>query len=102
VQNGDVIRLFLNDDQLEKKPLPPAVFVYEDDDLIIANKPAGIEVDGPASDTLLKRVQATLSANSHSAQAVLCHRLDTGTSGLILLAKNKAAEHFLTEAIKAR
>ena len=102
VQNGDVIRLFLNDDQLEKKPLPPAVFVYEDDDLIVANKPAGIEVDGPASDTLLKRVQATLSANGHSAQAVLCHRLDTGTSGLILLAKNKAAEHFLTEAIKAR
>ena len=69
VQNGDVIRLFLNDDQLEKKPLPPAVFVYEDDDLIVANKPAGIEVDGPATDTLLKRVQATLSANGHSAQA---------------------------------
>ena len=33
---------------------------------------------------------------------MLCHRLDTGTSGLVLLAKNSAAEAFLTAAIKAR
>ena len=33
---------------------------------------------------------------------MLCHRLDTGTSGLVLLAKNNAAEAFLTAAIKAR
>ena len=33
---------------------------------------------------------------------MLCHRLDTGTSGLVLLAKNNAAEAFLTEAIKKR
>lgn len=102
VQNGDVIRLFLQDDQLEKRPLPPAVFVYEDDNIIVVNKPAGIEVDGAASDTLLKRVQATLAAAGKPGHAVLCHRLDTGTSGLILLAKNQKAEQFLTAAIKAR
>lgn len=102
VQNGDVIRLFLQDEQLEKRPLPSAVFVYEDDDILVVNKPAGIEVDGPADDTLLKRVQATLHAAGQPSHAVLCHRLDTGTSGLILLAKNKEAEQFLTAAIKAR
>lgn len=102
VQNGDVIRLYLTDDQLEKRPLPPAVFVYEDDDILVANKPAGIAVDGPAEDTLCKRVQATLAAGGRPAHAVLCHRLDTGTSGLILLAKNEAAEQFLTQAIKDR
>ena len=75
VQNGDTIRLFLSDDQLESRPTPAAVFVYEDDDIIIASKPA---------------------------HAVLCHRLDTGTSGLVLLAKNNAAEAFLTGAIKKR
>ncbi len=53
VQNGDIIKLFLNDDQLENRPTPAAVFVYEDDDIIIASKPAGIAVDGPDSDTLL-------------------------------------------------
>ena len=102
VQNGDVIRLYLTDDQLEKRALPPAVFVYEDDDILVANKPAGIAVDGPAEDTLCKRVQATLAANGQPPHAVLCHRLDTGTSGLVLLAKNEAAEQFLTQAIKER
>lgn len=102
VQNGDIIRLFLRDDQLENRPLPLAVFVYEDDDMIVANKPAGIEVDGPSADTLLKRVQAKLASEGKAPHAVLCHRLDTGTSGLILLAKNSRAEQFLTSAIKTR
>lgn len=102
VQTGDVIRLYLQDDQLEARPLPPAVFVYEDDSILVVQKPAGIEVDGAASDTLLKRVQATLKQQGENSHAVLCHRLDAGTSGLILLAKNREAEHFLTSAIKAR
>ena len=102
MQNGDIIKLFLNDDQLENRPTPAAVFVYEDDDIIIASKPAGIAVDGPDSDTLLRRVQTKLTAEGKAAHAVLCHRLDTGTSGLVLLAKNSAAEAFLTAAIKAR
>lgn len=102
VQNGDVIRLFLLDEQLEKRALPPAVFVYEDQDLLVVNKPAGIEVEGPHEDTLVKRVQATLAKAGEPTHAVLCHRLDTGTSGLVLMAKNHEAEQFLTAAIKNR
>ena len=102
VQNGDSIKLFLTDEQLENRPTPAAVFVYEDDDIIIANKPAGIAVDGPDSDTLVRRVQAKLAAEGKPTHAVLCHRLDTGTSGLVLLAKSSAAEAFLTAAIKSR
>lgn len=102
VQNGDVIRLFLREEQLENRPVSPAVFVYEDEDVIVALKPAGIEVDGPAADTLVKRVQARLAQEEKNTHAVLCHRLDAGTSGLVLLAKNGEAERFLTSAIKAR
>ena len=102
VQNGDTIKLFLTDEQLENRPTPAAVFVYEDDDIIIASKPAGIAVDGPDTDTLIRRVQAKLASEGKATHAVLCHRLDTGTSGLVLLAKNNAAEAFLTAAIKAR
>ena len=65
VQNGDSIRLFLTDEQLENRPTPAAVFVYEDDDIIIVNKPAGIAVDGPDSDTLVRRVQAKLAAEGN-------------------------------------
>lgn len=102
VQNGDIIRLFLKDEQLEDRPIPAAEFIYEDEDIIVANKPAGIEVDGASADTLMKRVQRKLEEEKQPAHAVLCHRLDTGTSGLVLLAKNKDAEQFLTAAIKAR
>lgn len=102
VQNGDIVRLFLNDDALEKRALPAAMLVYEDDDILVVNKPAGVEVDGPADDTLLKRVCATLAGQGGPSQAVLCHRLDAGTSGLVLLARNAAAEQFLTEAIRQR
>ena len=60
VQNGDVIRVYLLDDQLgltsQEGPeflqaRAPAEFIYENDDLIVANKPAGIPVDGDESDT---------------------------------------------------
>ena len=63
VQNGDVIRVYLLDDQLgltsQEGPeflqaRAPAEFIYENDDLIVANKPAGIPVDGDEADTLLR------------------------------------------------
>ena len=102
VQNGDVIRVYLLDDQLgltsQEGPeflqaRAPAEFIYENDDLIVANKPAGIPVDGDESDTLLNRVLRRLYEEK---------RLDTGTSGLVLLAKTAAAEDFLVNAIKER
>lgn len=100
VQSGDVIRLYLPEEQLS----PAAEFLYEDDDLIVALKPAGIAVEGEG-DTLLARVCTALERAGRldpAAPPVLCHRLDTGTSGLVLLAKTPAAEAFLTAAIKAR
>lgn len=114
VQNGDVVKLFLLDEQLGlTEPggpaylaaRAPAEFVYENDDLIIANKPAGIAVDGDEDDNLLNRVLLHLHKDGRLDEKHLprlCHRLDTGTSGLVLLAKTDAAEKFLTGIIKAR
>ena len=105
VQNGDVIRVYLLDDQLgltsQEGPeflqaRAPAEFIYENDDLIVANKPAGIPVDGDESDTLLNRVLRRLYEEKRwdaAHEPRLCHRLDTGTSGLVLLAKTAAAEN---------
>ena len=107
VQNGDVIRVYLLDDQLgltsQEGPeflqaRAPAEFIYENDDLIVANKPAGIPVDGDEADTLLNRVLRRLYEEKRwdaAHEPRLCHRLDTGTSGLVLLAKTAAAEEFL-------
>ena len=71
----------------------------------MANKPAGIPVDGNESDTLLNRVLRRLYEEKRwdaAHEPRLCHRLDTGTSGLVLLAKTAAAEEFLVNAIKER
>lgn len=113
VQNGDVIRLYLTDEQLGEGPkdgpsflaLRPAELIYENNDLIVANKPAGIPVEGPDADTLFGRVCKVLYEAGHwdaRNPPRLCHRLDTGTSGLVLLAKTPQAEEFITEAIRKR
>lgn len=112
VQNGDVIRIYLLDEQLglaaQDGPWfmacrAPAELVYENDDLIVALKPAGIPVDGDDADTLRARVLRRLYEEKRlyrESDIRLCHRLDTGTSGLILLAKNPETEEFLIDAIR--
>lgn len=114
VQNGDVIRVYLLDDQLgltsQEGPeflqaRAPAEFIYENDDLIVANKPAGIPVDGDESDTMLNRVLRRLYEEKRwdaAHEPRLCHRLDTGTSGLVILAKTPAALAQMTELIRTR
>ena len=71
------------------------------------NKPAGLPVDGPENDTLLNRALLYLNKAGEYGedslyQPALCHRLDTGTSGLVLIAKTPEAEQILLEAIKER
>lgn len=117
VQNGDQIRLFLTDEQLGlAAPAGPAYLqaradaeiVYEDEGILIVNKPAGIPVEGDAPDTLRNRVYRSLYHQGRPAKGdapafpCLCHRLDTGTSGLVLLAKDAEAEAFLGELIRSR
>ena len=114
VQNGDMIRLFLSDAQLgltePEGPAflaarAPAEILYETDDLLIVNKPAGVPVDGGMADTLRNRVLRRLYEEQRlgdPAYPKLCHRLDTGTSGLVLLAKNAKSEQFLTQLIRER
>ena len=117
VMAGDEIKLFILDDQLEanqrvegpawKNARCPAEVVYNSPQLLVVNKPAGLPVDGPEDDTLLNRALLYLSKeNEYSEESLyqpaLCHRLDTGTSGLVLIAKTPEAERVLLEAIKER
>lgn len=87
-------------------PVPP--IRYEDDDLLVLAKPAGLVVHAGAGhdgDTLVDALQAAgvrLAPTAGEARPGIVHRLDRDTSGLLLVAKTDAAYAGLTEALRAR
>eukprot|EP00656_Telonema_subtile_P015899 TRINITY_DN18365_c0_g1_i2.p1 TRINITY_DN18365_c0_g1~~TRINITY_DN18365_c0_g1_i2.p1 ORF type:complete len:143 (+),score=3.70 TRINITY_DN18365_c0_g1_i2:73-501(+) len=71
-------------DQLE------AAVLYEDDDLIVVNKPSGIAVHG-GSGISLGLIESFRQMRPQAKFLELVHRLDRDTSGCILLAKKRSA-----------
>ncbi len=91
-------------------PLPeeiPLAIVYEDNDLLVVDKPAGLTVHpapGHPSHTLVNAILAhcpDIEING-SVRPGIVHRLDKNTSGLIIVAKNDAAHRDLSDQIKTR
>lgn len=117
---GDVIELYLNDDLLEGRqeqmaPLliqPRLDVVYEDDNLILVDKPAGLLVhsdDSESVHTLIAHIQAYLyqkgeydPLREQAFAPALCNRLDRNTAGLCLAAKTAEALRDLNEIIRTR
>jgi len=89
--------------EAEKIPLD---VLYEDDDLIVVNKPAGMNVHAGAGNSCGTLVNALLGRGqslSQSADALrpgIVHRLDKDTSGAILVAKNDFAHAKLADAFR--
>ena len=92
-------------------PVPeeiPLNIVYEDGDLLVVDKPAGLIVHpapGHPSHTLVNAILAHcphLAGVDGSARPGIVHRLDKNTSGLMVVAKNDAAQQSLSAQIKAR
>ncbi len=119
VCTGDEIKLFLTDEQLDPQNAHPsgpsflwarwpADSVYEDEHVLLVNKPAGLPVmDDNATDTLIHRAMLYLYKKGswkpgEGPAPALCHRLDTGTSGLVLIAKDPKTEQLLTQLIRDR
>ena len=77
--------------------------VYEDDDVIVVNKPSGLVVhpapghpDGTLVNALLFHCGASLSGVGGALRPGIVHRIDRDTSGLIIAAKNDYAHQFLS------
>ncbi|HKN75251.1 MAG TPA: RluA family pseudouridine synthase [Candidatus Acidoferrum sp.] len=86
----------------------PLDVLYEDDDVIVLNKAAGMTVHAGAGNTrgtlvnaLLGRGQA-LSRGGDALRPGIVHRLDKETSGVILVAKNDFAHAKISEAFRQR
>ncbi|MBC7908865.1 MAG: RluA family pseudouridine synthase [Pyrinomonadaceae bacterium] len=86
----------------------PIEVVYEDEELVVVNKPAGLVVHpgaGIASGTLANALVyhfQHLSQHAGAFRPGIVHRLDKDTSGLIVVAKTEAAHENLADQFRAR
>lgn len=108
VQPGD--KISINPPQPVASELVPQDIaldiVYEDDDLLVVNKPRGMVVhpapghpDGTLVNALLHH--APLSSINGEFRPGIVHRIDRDTSGLLMVAKNDHAHQALSEQLKA-
>lgn len=87
----------------------PLSVVYEDADLLIVDKPAGLVTHpapghpgGTLVNALLAREAGTLGSVAGKQRSGIVHRLDRDTSGLLMVARHDAAQAHLQAALKAR
>lgn len=115
VKPNDVIQVFLTSEPRDIEILAqdiPLDIVYEDDDVLIINKPAGMVVHpayGNYDKTLVNALEYYLNKelienkveNYKESKAykspLLVHRIDKNTTGLLVVAKNEMAQTFLAE-----
>jgi 23S rRNA pseudouridine1911/1915/1917 synthase len=110
VRGGDKIELIEPPlEKIETLPEPiPLKILFEDDDLIVINKPAGLVVHpgaGHRQHTLVNALLnhcATLSGIGGKERPGIVHRLDKETSGCLVVAKNDAAHRELSRQFAAR
>jgi 23S rRNA pseudouridine1911/1915/1917 synthase len=110
IRAGDEIEIELTA-SLEESFAPediPLEVVHEDNDLVVVNKPAGMVVHpaaGISSGTLANALAfhfRELSTAGGIARPGIVHRLDKGTSGLMVVAKNESAHENLANQFRAR
>ena len=88
----------------EAEPIPLDV-VYEDADLLVINKPAGLVVHPAAGNPAGTLLNALLHHDAEQAclpRAGIVHRLDKSTSGLMMVARSLTAHKWLVDALQAR
>ena len=103
LQAGEIVRVefpALQTSALEPELMPLSV-VYEDDDMLVIDKPAGLAVHpapgherGTLVHALLARYPDLPGINGTQRPGIV-HRLDLNTSGLLMVAKNERAQHSL-------
>ena len=116
LKENDMVQLFLADETIEKfrdkKTLKDTNInfdiVYEDDNILVVNKPVGLSTqpDQTGRRNLVDQIKAYLDAKeeniSFTFKPAVCNRLDKNTSGLVIAAKNYDALKQANKAIRER
>ncbi len=112
VQVGDVVDVVVEDakeiDHIKAEDIPLDI-VYEDEDLLVINKPIGLVVhpgagnhSGTLVNALLHHCGSELSGIGGEVRPGIVHRLDKDTSGLMMVAKNDQAHLHLSKQLETR
>ena len=108
LETGSVVEVLLSEDRggaLQPEPVTVSR-VYEDEHLLVVDKPAGMTVHpgaGAPTGTLAAQLLALGAAGGDDPDRPgIVHRLDRETSGLLVAARSEAAHAALQEAIRAR
>mmetsp|Transcript_16825 Transcript_16825/g.54770 ORF Transcript_16825/g.54770 Transcript_16825/m.54770 type:complete len:355 (-) Transcript_16825:491-1555(-) len=112
VSLGDAIEVAYEDDFLRSAPIPedlPLEVVYEDDDVIVVNKAPGMVTHpapgrptGTLANALAYRNRKSDVYDQRDCRAGVVHRLDKGTSGVIVAAKTAFAQTALSNSFRDR
>ncbi len=99
---GDTLELKLQAPRLRVGNRPRAVILFEDRDMLVVNKPAGlitVPVGDNPQDSMLERVRLAVDQRGlKNASLSMVHRLDVDTSGLLVVSRHRDA----TRALKAQ
>lgn len=111
VQINDVIKVEIEeakDIELKEQDIPLEI-LFEDNDIIVVNKPKGLVVhpgngnpDGTLVNAIMKICHSSLSGIGGEIRPGIIHRLDKDTSGVIIVAKNDMAHINISNQIKNR
>ena len=109
VQENDIITVtpeLIKEISLEAQDIPIEV-LYEDDDILVVNKPKGMVVhpanvnpDGTLVNAVMAICKDSLSGIGGEIRPGIVHRLDKDTSGAIIIAKNDKAHMILSDMLK--
>ena len=121
LREGDVLQLYINDEFFDKPSeenmfltlfKPRLTVVYEDEHLLLADKPQGLVVHADETEkvnTLINHIQAYLYQKrewnprwENAFTPALCNRIDRNTGGIVIAAKNAEALRILNDKIRDR
>ena len=121
LKEGDILELYINDEFFESKEkkddeyktlVPNVSVVYEDENILLVDKAAGVSVhddETETKNTLINHIKAYLYQKGeynpdeeNSFAPALCNRIDRNTAGIVIAAKTAAALRVMNEKIKNR
>ncbi len=99
LSEGDILTVYIKDEILYGIPTFSLNILYEDDNIIIVDKPQGVLVQTSKNDIGIDKF---VKEHCQLSYVKPCHRLDRNTSGLVIFAKNEMAENAMLKMIQER